>query len=77
MNTEAFENAAKESFKMYESAVDGALKYQEKLLKGVEVIANSNYDEINRTPKDLVFQVDKMERMRSAFQGSKEMPTRC
>ena len=25
----------------------------------------------------LFFQVDKMERMRSAFQGSKEMPTRC
>lgn len=29
------------------------------------------------TSASLVFQVDKMERMRSAFQGSKEMPTRC
>ena len=60
MNTESFENAAKEAFKMYESAVDNSLKYQEKLLKGVEVIANSNYDEINNTPKDLVYQCDKM-----------------
>ncbi len=60
MNTTSFENTAKESFKMYENAVESALNYQEKLLKGVEVIANSNYDEINNTPKDLVFQIDKM-----------------
>ncbi|MDR0828229.1 MAG: hypothetical protein LBN33_10250, partial [Desulfovibrio sp.] len=48
------------AFKMFESAMDGALKYNEKLLKGLEVFAKLNLDEINATPKDLVFQVDKM-----------------
>lgn len=53
-------DTAKESFKMYESAMESALKYQEKLLKGSEVFANLDYDDINKTPKDLVYQIDKM-----------------
>ncbi len=57
--TTARDNAG--MFHMYESAVESALRYQEKLLKGVEVFANIQYDDINQTPKDLVFQNDKMQ----------------
>ena len=60
MSNDTMQDVLQNTFKMYENAVDSSLKYQEKLLKGVEVIANSNYDEINKTPKDLVFQIDKM-----------------
>ncbi|MDR2077083.1 MAG: class III poly(R)-hydroxyalkanoic acid synthase subunit PhaC [Desulfovibrio sp.] len=49
----------KDSLRMYESAVESALRYQEKLLKGVEVFTRINLDDINKTPKDLVFQIDK------------------
>jgi len=44
---------------MYKSAAESALKYQEKFLKGFENFAKLEYDDINKTPKDLVFQIDK------------------
>jgi polyhydroxyalkanoate synthase len=50
---------AKEGFvnplNMYESA----LSFQKKLLKGMETFAGLEYDDIDKTPKDLVFQIDK------------------
>lgn len=46
--------------KLYTSAVEKALDYQNKIFKGMEVLANLDYDETNKTPKDLVFQMDKM-----------------
>ncbi len=55
------ENPMTAAFKMYESAAANALKYQEKFLKGVEVFSKLNYDDINKTPKDLVFQIDKVQ----------------
>jgi len=48
------------AFKVFEHAMDGALKYREKLLKGFEVFSKLDLDEINATPKDLVLQIDKM-----------------
>jgi polyhydroxyalkanoate synthase len=47
---------------MFTSAAESALKYQEKFMKGMETFANLalNYDEIDKTPKDLVFQIDKV-----------------
>ena len=45
---------------MYESAADSFLKYQEKLSKGMEVFTSLNIDDIDKTPKDLVLQIDKM-----------------
>jgi polyhydroxyalkanoate synthase len=46
---------------MYESAVESALRYQEKLSKGAEMFAKLNQDDINKTPKDLVLQIDKVQ----------------
>ena len=56
--------ATKESFvnpalSMYESAAESALKFQKKLLQGAEMFAGLEYDETNKTPKELVFQLDK------------------
>jgi len=47
-------------FSMYESAMEKALNYQEKIIKGMEICKNLDYDEINKTPKELVLQIDKM-----------------
>ena len=60
MTIEACEKAAKKAMNLFEGAVDDALKFQEKMLKGVEVIADTTYDEIDMTAKDVVFQIDKM-----------------
>ncbi len=60
MNAATMKDTAKQSFEMYKSAFESAFRYQEKLSKGVEVFANLDYDDINKTPKDLVFQIDKM-----------------
>jgi polyhydroxyalkanoate synthase len=48
------------AFKIFESAMEGAFKYREKMLKGSEVFAKLNLDEINSTPKEAVLQIDKM-----------------
>ncbi|MBQ4347639.1 MAG: class III poly(R)-hydroxyalkanoic acid synthase subunit PhaC [Firmicutes bacterium] len=45
---------------MFESTIEKGLNFQEKLLKGIEVLSNIEYDDINKTPKELVFQLDKM-----------------
>lgn len=47
-------------FGMYTSTVEKALDFQNKIVKGMEVLANLDYDETNKTPRDLVFQMDKM-----------------
>ncbi len=47
-------------FAMLESAAEKALNYQEKMLKGIEVFSTIKYDDIDKTPKDLVFQIDKV-----------------
>lgn len=60
MDTLFAADTVKESIKMYESAVASALTYQEKLVKGMDVFENLDYDDINKTPKELVFQIDKM-----------------
>jgi len=54
---EGFVNPA---LQMYESAAESGLKFQEKFLKGVEMFAGLEYDDINVTPKDVVLQIDKM-----------------
>ena len=60
MNAATMKDTDKQSFEMYKSAFESAFRYQEKLSKGVEVFANLDYDDINKTPKDLVFQIDKI-----------------
>lgn len=47
-------------FSMFESALESAFTFQEKLYKGLDVFANLDYDDINKTPRDLVLQIDKM-----------------
>ena len=54
---EAFVNPALE---MYEHALESAMKYQEKLLRGAEMFAGLDYDDIDKTPKELVYQIDKV-----------------
>ncbi|MCL1916360.1 MAG: class III poly(R)-hydroxyalkanoic acid synthase subunit PhaC [Desulfovibrionaceae bacterium] len=54
------ESNAERAFKIFESAMDGAFKFQEKMLKSVDVFAKVDMSEINKTPKDLVMQIDKM-----------------
>lgn len=53
------ENAAN-PMHMYEETMSKALAFQEKMLKGFEMFTKLNIDDINKTPKDLVFQMDKM-----------------
>ena len=60
MNTATPNDATQSFFSMYESAMEKALQYQEKLIKGMEVFHKLNYEDINKTPKDLVLQIDKM-----------------
>ncbi|MDR2160970.1 MAG: class III poly(R)-hydroxyalkanoic acid synthase subunit PhaC [Desulfovibrio sp.] len=45
---------------MYNSALESSMRFQEKIVKGLEVFTKLNYDDINKTPKDLVFQIDKV-----------------
>lgn len=47
-------------FNPFESVAEKAFTYHEKLLKGIEVFSTLNYDDIDKTPKDLVFQIDKV-----------------
>jgi len=54
---------------MYESAAESALKFQEKLLRGAEMFAALEYDETNKTPKELVFQIDKVKLYRYKSKG--------
>jgi polyhydroxyalkanoate synthase len=54
------DNLMKNYFLMYECALETSLKYQEKIIKGAEVFTKINLDDINKTPKDLVFQIDKV-----------------
>jgi polyhydroxyalkanoate synthase len=65
------ENMVNQAFLMYESAAESALHFNEKLLRGMEMFAGLEYDDINKTPKDLVFQIDKTQlyRYRSENQG--------
>lgn len=60
MNTAMPNDNANAFFSMYESSMEKALNYQEKLIKGMEVFSKLDYDDINKTPKDLVLQIDKM-----------------
>lgn len=46
--------------KLYESYLKKSFANMEKIYRGIEVLANLDYDETNKTPKDLVFQMDKM-----------------
>ena len=63
---EGFVNPA---LKMYESATESALKFQEKFLKSAEMFAGLEYDDINKTPKDVVFKIDKMKLYRCRAVG--------
>jgi polyhydroxyalkanoate synthase len=47
-------------FNMFEHSMELAFKYQEKLLKGMEVFSKLKLDDINKTPKDAVLSQDKM-----------------
>ncbi len=52
-----YTNATNEFF---ESVASKVLECQEKILKSSEFFAELNINEINQTPKELVFQIDKM-----------------
>lgn len=52
-----FENTG---YEMFESYFKKALDYQKKMFDGLGIISNLDYDETNKTPKELVFQMDKM-----------------
>jgi len=58
-------NAANDMFdktiSMFEDAMEKGLNFQEKMVKGMEVFANLDLSEVNATPKDCVFQLDKMQ----------------
>ncbi|MDR1947531.1 MAG: class III poly(R)-hydroxyalkanoic acid synthase subunit PhaC [Desulfovibrio sp.] len=60
-NAETPATEAAEIFKMYESAVESAMTYGEKLLKGAEVFTKLNIDDINKTPRDLTLRMDKVQ----------------
>jgi polyhydroxyalkanoate synthase len=60
MNSTAAQDAITSFFSMYESVLDKTLNYQEKLIKGMELFRKLDYDEINKTPRDLVLQIDKL-----------------
>ncbi len=49
------------AFGLFENAMESALNLQEKLVKGMEVFASLDLDEVNSTPKDRVLTVDKMQ----------------
>lgn len=50
----------KNVFNMFENSMEMAFKYQEKLLKGMEVFSKLKLDDINKTPKEAVFTQNKM-----------------
>jgi polyhydroxyalkanoate synthase len=60
MKEQDSKNIAEDYFRMYKGSLESSLKYQEKFLKGVEVFTGIKLDDINKTPKNLVFQIDKM-----------------
>ena len=76
MNAVAPDETTNAFFSMYEGAMGNALNYQEKLIKGMEVFRTLNYDDINKTPKDLVLQIDKMKlyRYKSVVKNPHPMP---
>lgn len=47
-------------YEMFENYFEKSLDYQKKMFNGLNVFANLDYDETNKTPKNLVFQMDKM-----------------
>ena len=53
-------SSANAPYSFYESAAKHAFTYQEKLMKGMQVFADLQYEGVNTTPKDLVFEIDKV-----------------